>query len=350
MLDWSADSIKLRVVHNMFSDQADRNYVLACRAYHAGDAFEFGWQASQAIEKYAKAALVLNGRSVKIHGHDLLKLCQDLESILGSDSTKLLPLDSAYIEEDPFFVLVSRLGNRYTLREFLECFSETDGDADNRYAMFGCFCNHSGFLNIQDLIHHLKGLSIYPLDSTPFRDEDNQPVSSTVREILIESTSAAKTLGYEQWMKIAKQYDDAPSFTASLTMNNYRFSGSRKTKGTSWTERSALGSIVSALTRPFEKYPEEWEHLRSRTIDADEIADALELAYWLFKSVKLDDNVVQQIFLECCRASNWLIGNSSIDAGHRDTALNLLLTEVNKGQRRRLRDEARQRGFTFKEE
>ena len=66
--------MKKRVVQAMFTDMADQDYLAARLAYGAEMFNLFFWSAGQAIEKYLKASLLLNGRSAKGYEHNLEEL------------------------------------------------------------------------------------------------------------------------------------------------------------------------------------------------------------------------------------------------------------------------------------
>ena len=59
------NALKNNVVTQMFVDTADQNYLIARWAYHRGLFLDFFWNACQALEKYLKASLLLNGKSAK---------------------------------------------------------------------------------------------------------------------------------------------------------------------------------------------------------------------------------------------------------------------------------------------
>ena len=71
-------AMKKRVVQAMFTDMADQDYLAARLAYGAEMFNLFFWSAGQAIEKYLKASLLLNGLSAKGYGHNLEKLFADV--------------------------------------------------------------------------------------------------------------------------------------------------------------------------------------------------------------------------------------------------------------------------------
>ncbi len=78
-------------VYRSFRDTADEDYIAARSAHRMGLYIPFLWLASQAIEKYLKAILIFNGKSLVEHKrngnitakfkHDVLQLYQALGTI-----------------------------------------------------------------------------------------------------------------------------------------------------------------------------------------------------------------------------------------------------------------------------
>lgn len=84
MFDTSLNHFKSVATHDFFVLPADQNYFLARFTRIYGFAGEFWWQSLQAIEKYLKAGLLLNGVSVKkSKGHEIFALWEEHSSILG---------------------------------------------------------------------------------------------------------------------------------------------------------------------------------------------------------------------------------------------------------------------------
>jgi HEPN domain-containing protein len=57
----------------MFRDAADEDYLIARMAARSGLQFQYCWSSQQAIEKYLKAILLLNGQKINFN-HDLLSM------------------------------------------------------------------------------------------------------------------------------------------------------------------------------------------------------------------------------------------------------------------------------------
>lgn len=60
-------------IWRMFRDAADEDYLIARMTARAGLQFQYCWSSQQAIEKYLKAILLLNGQKINFN-HDLLSM------------------------------------------------------------------------------------------------------------------------------------------------------------------------------------------------------------------------------------------------------------------------------------
>jgi hypothetical protein len=83
MFDTTINHFKSVFAHQFFVKPADRNYLLARFARSQGMHEEFYWQSLQAIEKYIKSGLILNGQSAKGFGHDIEKLWKSHKATFG---------------------------------------------------------------------------------------------------------------------------------------------------------------------------------------------------------------------------------------------------------------------------
>jgi HEPN domain-containing protein len=79
---------KHSLVDEFFIKTADDNYVVARWCADNGMDVDFFWLALHCLEKYLKAALVLNGRSAKNYGHNIKALYADVHPL----APELLPI------------------------------------------------------------------------------------------------------------------------------------------------------------------------------------------------------------------------------------------------------------------
>ncbi|MBL8882399.1 MAG: hypothetical protein JNL45_05020 [Hyphomicrobium sp.] len=131
------DADKLTIVRDLFIATADENYITARWCYQQSLNIDFIWLAVHALEKYMKAALLLNGRSTtdyklgsgksRSFGHDL----EALYAELGIVAAKLLPARFARPDVIDVGAWIDETIAEYMAR------LHAKGNADNRYMVFG---------------------------------------------------------------------------------------------------------------------------------------------------------------------------------------------------------------------
>jgi HEPN domain-containing protein len=115
------------VVHRMFFETADQDYLGARAAFFDERDFHFWWLAHQATEKYLKTILLMNGASAAKQGHNVIQLLEDIRSL-----DKRLAL--------PQFSRPDALGQFYWPSEKVTDFIRTLvdlGHSSNRYGIYG---------------------------------------------------------------------------------------------------------------------------------------------------------------------------------------------------------------------
>ena len=169
------DILKNNVVTHLFVNQADEDYILARFAYHNSMVRSFFSGAGQALEKYLKASLLLNGHSSKRYRHDLVKLFDKVASYAGDLLPKMLgrpeALDEMHWREE-------------TPRNFLTRI-EPYVSPHNRYNLFGHQAHFEDLFHLDQLVFSLRRLS-FNLDAYPFLGPPKQRDDGwqTVREAL----------------------------------------------------------------------------------------------------------------------------------------------------------------------
>ena len=116
------DILKNEVVTEMFVDPADHDYVVSRWCYQNCLFGSFFWNAAQAIEKYLKASLLLNGRSSKKFGHDLVRLYDAVTEYADDLLPDGLERPEAF-DGRPFCNLVLQ-GRIFALRQFVFLFNQ----------------------------------------------------------------------------------------------------------------------------------------------------------------------------------------------------------------------------------
>lgn len=131
----------VNVVTDSFIKPADEDYVTARLMALKGMHRAFFWAASQALEKYLKAFLLMRGVSVKrFKGHPIAALHAEACSVDGQLTTvDTKPHTAVQIHSN-----VSNAIESYSVAEFIRNV-EMHGSPDNRYNSFGISFN-SGYL------------------------------------------------------------------------------------------------------------------------------------------------------------------------------------------------------------
>lgn len=139
----SVERYIVEVISDSFIEPADEDYVtarlLAQKGMHRG----FFWAASQALEKYLKAFLLMRGVSVnqgRFKGHPVVALHDHACSI----DANLLAVDTKFHPEIKIDSNVSESIDELSAADFIKDV-ESQGSPDNRYNSFGVAFN-SGYL------------------------------------------------------------------------------------------------------------------------------------------------------------------------------------------------------------
>lgn len=142
MAVFSFEHFKSATAHELFVHPADGNYFLARFCFMHGLYQEFFWQALQALEKYLKAGLILNGGNAK-QGHNISGLYEEHKRVFG---------DLAVIE----LKMPAQFNPRLWQESSAECFLKVIGEygqPDGRYGL-------TGYQVSSDLIHKLDFMCV----------------------------------------------------------------------------------------------------------------------------------------------------------------------------------------------
>lgn len=129
MLNASLNHFKSVTTHNFLVAPADNNYFLArfCRIYGLYD--EFWWQSAQALEKYLKAGIVLNGHSSRRYRHNLVSLYDKHKEVYGG---------LAFLSFYKPAKLIDDLWRQESVESFISRVNLM-GDPDSRYGLISRF-------------------------------------------------------------------------------------------------------------------------------------------------------------------------------------------------------------------
>jgi hypothetical protein len=152
------DNIEARsLVWRLFRDAADEDYLVARHSISIDLHFQFAWSAQQAIEKYLKCALLLNGISVQNSGHDILKMFDELTKIAdGLFPTVFVPPRGFPLNHGSFHRRVE------PYRDFIIRISQM-GDPNSRYRYYSIVVDKFDLHKLDETCFQLRRLCI-PMD------------------------------------------------------------------------------------------------------------------------------------------------------------------------------------------
>lgn len=171
----SLDQWKYHIVRHVFTDTADEGYIVARWAFFHGMHRMYFWNAAHSIEKYLKASLLLNDKSVIKSNHLDAKLFQrvwEYARDLAPDS-----LDCPK-ECKPSYPIPSK----EPVKKFIERLAG-DGSTDNRYATDSYEFEKTDIFKLDQLIFSLRRLVIY-LNRKPREPIDGYGPDMCYRDIL----------------------------------------------------------------------------------------------------------------------------------------------------------------------
>ena len=187
------DAQKKQIVQELFINTADDNYIAARWCFFERLNVDFFWLAVHALEKYMKAALLMNGRSGKsyrdntgksrLFSHDIEILYKHVK-LLASD---LLPNRL----EQP-----NKLDVDYWFDEAPEDFLQRiygNGNPDNRYQIFGFQQFRENIFKLDTMVFALRRLCVpldgYILDSKVTNLTNRDRLAKQPKQWKVSSTS-----------------------------------------------------------------------------------------------------------------------------------------------------------------
>lgn len=141
---------KHSIIDELFIKTADDNYLVARWCFNYGMDVDFFWLAAHCLEKYLKAALLLNERPAKAYGHDIEKLYADVFPL----APELLPTILKVPEGLPpaLFSLGDEPIEKFVKRLYFY------GQPDNRYLFIGYIRRGSDLVKLDQLIFSVRRL------------------------------------------------------------------------------------------------------------------------------------------------------------------------------------------------
>lgn len=135
-----------RIAKRVFIAPADYNYAIARWSAINACGVDFFWMGAQAIEKYGKAILFINGHDTRQFGHDIVGI--------------LTAINDEGLAEIP--EIISKLGSSIPLRQaqpetkkFIERI-HFFGSPENRYNSYGHVFSEADISRLDFLVYHLR--------------------------------------------------------------------------------------------------------------------------------------------------------------------------------------------------
>jgi hypothetical protein len=139
---------KHSIVDEFFIKTADDNYIAARWCFTQGLNIDFFWLGVHSLEKYLKVALLLNDRSARAYGHNIIRLYAAVYPL----APELLPNDLV----QPAQLEIS-LWRAETVEHFVERLYH-DGQAANRYQVYGYVRRAEDICKLDQVIYAVRQL------------------------------------------------------------------------------------------------------------------------------------------------------------------------------------------------
>ena len=176
---------KHSIVDDLFIKTADDNYVAARWCFYVELDVDFFWLAVHCLEKYLKAALVLNEQPAKAYVHDIEKLYAAVRPL----APELLPTILKIPANLPttIFSLGDEPVEQFVKRLYFY------GQPDNRYLFIGYVRRGSDILKLDQLVFAVRRLC-QPLEShfleSRFKDNPEVPQETRRQRMLADDPSS----------------------------------------------------------------------------------------------------------------------------------------------------------------
>ena len=128
---------------------ADHNYVLSRHAFLRGMTLDGFWMAAHAVEKYLKAALLLNGKDTRFYAHDLMELWKAYKKV----ATGFIP--EHFVEPRRSTQTPLTEWGTQTLDQFIEYLARF-GSPDNRYQLVGYLYDSLVLAKLDQLVFFIR--------------------------------------------------------------------------------------------------------------------------------------------------------------------------------------------------
>lgn len=260
------EAAKNGIVRDMFIRTADENYITARWCASNSLFTDFLWLSLHSVEKYLKAALLLNGQFVKGSSHNISGLFSDFQKIAG----EFLPTT---LQRPPRLDMDWRDQNT---SDFVQGLA-SGGDPHNRYLMYGHITDPEDVHRLDILVFAIRR-ACHNLDTLLLQ---GQPDQFSIRQALRENPKLTFSQGLPlDWLITAK---DTPLRRAALNLN-FAFAPADYLH---MPDHGSSSDHVSPLDTYF------FDNLDSPRQESQEVA--IELGRWLLDNVQLPGDLKSKI-------------------------------------------------------
>lgn len=263
-------SDKHSLIEVFFIRTADSNYITARWCSFNGLDLEYFWQSVHCLEKYMKAALVLNGKSAHGYHHNVVELFADVQLLAPEMLPATLTKPSMY-------------GHTYwngeTPAQFIERLYQ-DGQADNRYALFGHVRHMDDVLKLDQVVFAIRRLC-HPLEAHFLGEKSDGVPDESRRDWMARGDRSYDRLGSRLEETIDGRHGEGPR--QALLNWNVPFAPADFVHGDfNYSTSSENPVLVRRIFEPLERGPAHF-------------AKADKLWEWLKANVQIPKHLVKKI-------------------------------------------------------
>jgi hypothetical protein len=240
---------KNSVVQELFINTADDNYIAARWCFHENLNVDFFWLAVHSLEKYMKAVLLLNGQSSKSYGHNITKLYSNTRPL----APELLPA-KLY---KPDLAMPDEQWHDEDVETFIERLYR-DGQADNRYQLYGYVRHAEDLWKLDQLIFNVRRLC-RPLETHFLGEKKVGAPDDSIRRRLLKDKPSAWTLN----CKLEATVEGQRGETLKHALLNWNFAFAPNNYSHTRTDyRSASNNsvLIRRIYDPLEGGPKHFDH------------------------------------------------------------------------------------------
>jgi HEPN domain-containing protein len=208
------DAYKLMLVDELFLHSADQNYIVARWCFFNELNESFYCNAAQAIEKYCKAALLLNGKSAKHYGHNILELYKALHAFASELLPESFTKPIEQVKRLPHWVIGIDGWREETTQEFVERLNQ-EGDPNNRYHLYGYSRRSCDIFKLDQVVLTLRNVACH-LEALAYCGDEND--RTTNREEILAAPQKPKRMVGSEFARLAEQ-EQSPLNHAALNLN-----------------------------------------------------------------------------------------------------------------------------------